>query len=226
MPVAWKDVAMSESLTVLWSRPENERPGTPLLVIFHGYGADEADLFSLAAQLPADFTVASVRAPIQAGVGYAWFPLRNDLSYSVAAVTEAAAGVENWLEGIRNNHTSVSLLGFSQGMCMATSLLRHQPANYAAVVGLSGFVVDAEADPYFNDSAVAALKPEIFWGRDQADPVIPEFAIEATNTWMHQHVKLTKVLYTGILHGINAQEIAHVGEFLQYKVLDASTATL
>jgi phospholipase/carboxylesterase len=41
---------------------------------------------------------------------------------------------------------------------------------------------------------------------------------------MHGHVKLTKVLYTGILHGINAQEIGHVGEFLQYKVLNALTA--
>ena len=189
------------------------------MVIFHGYGADEADLFSLAGQLPAEFTVASVRAPLQAGPGYSWFPLRNDLSYSVTAVTESAAAVELWIDSVREHHASVSLLGFSQGMCMATSLLRHRPADYAAVVGLSGFVVDAEGDPYFDDAAVATLKPEIFWGRDQADPVIPQEAVEATNTWMHGHVKLTKVLYTGIWHGINAQEIGHVGEFLQYKVL-------
>ncbi len=212
---------MSETPTVLWSRPENERPGTPLLVIFHGYGADEADLFSLASQLPAEFTVASVRASLAAGPGFAWFPLRNDLSYSVTAVTEAASAVERWLETIRGGHTSVSLLGFSQGMCLATTLLRHNPANYAAVVGLSGFVVEAESDPYFDDAAVALAKPEVFWGRDQADPVIPQPAIEATNTWMHGHVKLTKVLYSGIMHGINAQEISHVGEFLQYKVLNA-----
>lgn len=212
---------MSETPTVLWSRHENERPGTPLLVIFHGYGADEADLFSLAGQLPPEFTVASVRAPLQAGPGFAWFPLRNDLGYSVAAVTEAADAVEQWLDTIREGHSSVSLLGFSQGMCMATTLLRHRPDAYAAVVGLSGFVVDAEGNPYFDDAAVAAAKPEIFWGRDQADPVIPQAAIEATNTWMHGHAKLTKVLYSGTMHGINAQEIAHVGEFLQYKVLNA-----
>lgn len=215
---------MSETPTVLWSRPENERAGTPLLVIFHGYGADEADLFSLVGQLPADFTAASVRAPLQAGPGYSWFPLRNDLSYSVSAVKEAVSGVELWLETVRANHTSVTLLGFSQGMCMATSLLRHRPTDYAAVVGLSGFVVDAEGDQFFDDAAVATAKPEVFWGRDQADPVIPEFAIEATNTWMHAHVRLTKVLYAGILHGINAQEISHVGEFLQYKVLNSQTA--
>ncbi len=210
---------MNETPEVLWSRPEAERGGTPLLVIFHGYGADEADLFSLAAQLPAEITVASVRAPLQAGPGYSWFPLNNDLGYSVASVTATAVHVEKWLDSVRGEHSSVSLLGFSQGMGIATTLLRHRPADYAAVVGLSGFVVDAAGDPFFDDAAVAALKPDIFWGRDQADPVIPETAIEATNTWMHGHVKLTKVLYTGIGHGINAQEIAHVGEFLQYKVL-------
>ncbi len=212
---------MNETPTVLWSRPENERAGTPLLVIFHGYGADEADLFSLAGQLPAEFTAASVRAPQEAGPGYAWFPLRNDLSYSVTAVTESASAVEQWIDGVRAQHTSVTLMGFSQGMSMATSLLRHRPADYAAVVGLSGFVVEPDGDPFFDDVAVAAAKPEVFWGRDQADPVIPESAIDFTNTWMRGHVKLTKVLYTGIFHGINAQEIAHVGEFLQYKVLNA-----
>ena len=211
---------MSESPVVLWSRPENERPGTPLLVMFHGYGADEADLFGLAAQLPDDFTVASVRAPLQAGPGHAWFPLRTDLSYTLDSVTQAAADVEAWLETVRGDHASVTLFGFSQGMCMATTLLRHRPADYAAVVGLSGFVVEADGDPWFDDAATAAAKPEIFWGRDQADPVIPEASVEYTNTWLRGHTRLTKVLYTGIWHGINAQEIAHVGEFLTLKVLN------
>lgn len=213
---------MSETPTVLWSRPENERPGTPLLVMFHGYGADEADLFGLAAQLPADFTVASIRASLPAGPGYSWFPLRTDLSYSLAAVTEAAGAVEEWLDGVRPAHTSVTLLGFSQGMCMATTLLRHRPTDYAAVVGLSGFVVESEGDSFFDDAAVAAAKPDVFWGRDQADPVIPASSVEFTNTWMRAHVKLTKVLYAGIFHGINAQEMAHVSEFLQYKVLTSA----
>ena len=138
--------------TVLWSRPENERAGTPLLVLFHGYGSDEADLFGLAAQLPADFTIASVRAPLQAGPGHAWFPLRTDLSYSLASVTEAAGDVEAWLDSVREQHSSVSLLGFSQGMCMATTLLRHRPAGYAAVVGLSGFVVEGDGETFFDDA--------------------------------------------------------------------------
>nr|WP_125609828.1 phospholipase [Specibacter cremeus] len=210
---------MSEIPTVLWSRPESERAGTPLLVMFHGYGADEADLFGLAAQLPGEFTVASVRAGQQAGPGYAWFPLRNDLSYSLDAVKVTVNTVDAWLESVRGAHSSVTLLGFSQGMCLATSLLRRRPDAYTAVVGLSGFVVDAGADPYFDDAAVQAARPEIFWGRDQADPVIPAESVEYTNAWLRDHTTLTKVLYTGMWHGISAQEMAHVREFLSMKVL-------
>lgn len=210
---------MSESPTVIWSRPVEERTGSPLLVMFHGYGSDEADLFGLAKLLPAEFTVVSVRASQPAGPGFAWFPLRSDLSYTLKTVTDAVSATEEWLEGIRREHSSISLLGFSQGMCMATSLLRHQPSAYAAVVGLSGFVVDAEGDDFFDDAATAALKPPVFWGRDQADPVIPEASVEYTNSWLRTNTDLTKVLYSGIMHGINAQEIAHVGEFLTLKVL-------
>jgi len=217
-----KMAGMSEfaaTSTVLWSRPETERAGTPLLVMFHGYGSDEADLFSLASMLPGEFTVASVRAADQAGPGYSWFPLRTDLSYTLDSVTGATAAVHAWIESVRGNHSSVTLLGFSQGMCLATSLLRHSPADYAAVVGLSGFVVDSEGDPFFNDAAMAEIKPPLFWGRDQADPVIPADSIEFTNAWLRENTTLTKVLYTGIWHGINAQEMGHVSEFLQFTVL-------
>ncbi|GAA4656409.1 hypothetical protein GCM10025779_20180 [Arthrobacter cryoconiti] len=161
---------MSETPTVLWSRPENERAGSPLLVMFHGYGADEADLFALASQLPAEFTVACVRAPQQAGPGYAWFPLRTDLTYSLDAVIDTAASIEAWLDSVRGAHSSVTLLGFSQGMCMATTLMRHRPADYAAVVGLSGFVVTAERNPYFDDATTGTVKPPLFWAETRATP--------------------------------------------------------
>lgn len=210
---------MSQAPTVIYSRPENERAGTPLLVMFHGYGADEADLLSLAELLPADFTVASVRAPLQAGPGYAWFPLRTDLSYSLDSVTSVVGETHALLQEMAQPHTSVSLLGFSQGMCMATSLLRHDPHAYAAVVGLSGFVVPSEGDDFFRDEDTAKAKPAIFWGRDQADPVIPADSIEFTNQWLRDHSKLTKVLYQGIFHGISPQEMAHVAEFLTLEVL-------
>lgn len=212
------ETAPWEPITV-WSRPENERAGTPLLVMFHGYGADEKDLHSLAALLPDEFTVAAVRAPFPMGPGFTWFPLTSDLAYSVERVTKTVDDVARWLDGVRGVHSSVSLLGFSMGMAVASSLLRHRPTEFAAVVGLSGFVVDAQADPWFHDEDLRRNPVPFFWGRDQADAVITPEKIEYSHAWLNAHTRLTKVLYTGMMHSISMQEVAHVGQFLTAAVL-------
>lgn len=204
---------------VLWSKPEEARAGKPLLVLLHGYGANEQDLLSLADMLPEDFAVASVRAPIVSGPGYTWFPLTASIDYTLDAVKDAAVYAQDWIDSVKGNHPSVTLLGFSMGMAMATTLLRQRPEDFAAVVGLSGFVVDAGSDPSFRDADLNGTVP-LFWGRDQQDPVITPDKIEYTMGWVRKHVKLTKVLYAGMWHGINQQEIGHVSEFLTHVVLN------
>ncbi len=204
---------------VLWSKPEEARAGKPLLVLLHGYGANEQDLLSLADMLPEEFVVASVRAPIAMGPGFTWFPLTGSVEYSIDAVKIASSYVLDWLDGVKGNHPSVTLLGFSMGMAMATTMLRQRPSDFAAVVGLSGFVVDSSDDADFFDHELDGGVP-MFWGRDQQDPVITPDKIEFTMGWVRKHVKLTKVLYTGMWHGINQQEIGHVSEFLTHEVLN------
>lgn len=204
---------------VLWSKPESERAGTPLLVLFHGYMADEADLMGLTDHLPADVTVASVRAPQQAGPGFSWFPLSREDDYSVERVVASVSAVSSWLDTVRPNHSSVSLLGFSQGMAVATSLLRHRPTDFACVVGLSGFTVPAEGHRFFRDDEVAAAPVPFFWGRDQEDSVITPELIESTHAWLVKHTKLTKILYPNMFHSISLQELSHVREFLNMTVL-------
>jgi phospholipase/carboxylesterase len=81
-----------------------------------------------------------------------WFPLTDTIEYSLDAVKKAADYVQDWIDSVKANHPSVTLLGFSMGMAMATTLLRYRPADYAAVVGLSGFVINADGDPAFRDS--------------------------------------------------------------------------
>ena len=213
------DAEVFPAPVVLWSRPEDQRSGKPLLVLLHGYGANEQDLLSLADMLPEEFVVASLRAPLATGPGFMWFPLTASIEYTLDAVKAAAAYVQDWIDTVKANHPTVTLLGFSMGMAMATTLLRQRPADYAAVVGLSGFVVNADGDPTFKDGELDGTVP-LFWGRDQQDPVITPDKIDYTMGWVRGHVKLTKVLYTGMWHGINQQEIGHVSEFLTHEVLN------
>ncbi|GAB2614199.1 hypothetical protein GCM10009696_19740 [Kocuria himachalensis] len=202
----------------VWSKDADARPGTPLLVLLHGYGSHERDLMGLVPALPDEFSVASVRAPQPVQFGYQWFPLVADLSFSLDRVAEAVEPVAAWLRELAADHPSITLLGFSQGMAMATSLARHMPGEIAAVVGLSGFVVPGE-HTLFADDRLRERPLRMFWGRDPQDPVIPQELVDSTAEWALAHADVMKVHYTGVGHGISPQEVGHVREYLTHVVL-------
>src|SRR6476469_508370 len=60
---------------VLWSVPESERAGRPLLVLLHGHGMTEQIGFDLRHQLPSELVVAALRGPLSVRSGYGWFSL-------------------------------------------------------------------------------------------------------------------------------------------------------
>lgn len=215
---------------VRWSREPEQRSGTPLVVLLHGYGSNEQDLMGLVPGLPEEFSYASVRAPVRMDGpfgpdgGFTWFPLDPErLSYRSEEALGAVDALWSWIASVKDQHSSVTLLGFSMGMAMATSLLRSRPEEFAAVVGLSGFAVDpagaADVQQKFDDDALAARRVPFFWGRDQEDPIIPQEYVDYTHSWANRSVKLTKVLYAGAGHGVVPQEIGHVNEFLTHVVL-------
>lgn len=202
--------------TVVWSKPENERAGTPLLVMMHGYGTDEQRMAKLFPELPEELTCAALRGPMVIGDDYGWFLLDYFLANDFADVITAANKVFAWIDSVKGNHSSVSLLGYSQGMAMASTLLRLRPEGFKATVGLSGFVLD-------NDLLALSesfdTPPPFFWGRDKADPVINEDAIEHTAGWLEQNTALTARTYPGMGHRIEAMEMADVSTFLRHYVL-------
>lgn len=219
---------MSNEPVVIWSREPEQRKGTPLVVLLHGYGSNEQDLMGLVPGLPEEFTYASVRAPLAmegfGGSAFTWFELDVErLAYSSEAAKEAVESLWRWIDSVKGDHSSVTLLGFSMGMAMATSLLRTRPEEFIAAVGLSGFAVDPDRGEtlqgYFDDDALAAQKIPFFWGRDQEDPIIPQENVDYTHRWANSTVKLTKVLYAGAGHGVVPQEIGHINEFLTHTVL-------
>ncbi len=118
----------------------------PLLVLLHGIGADENDLFGLARHLDRRFTIVSLRAPHPYHVGFAWFDVQflpgGQVVPDVAGAREALAALVRWLAaaparlGTDPNRTFV--LGFSQGAMMALGALATAPERLAGVVALSG----------------------------------------------------------------------------------------
>jgi phospholipase/carboxylesterase len=202
--------------TVVWSKPEDERAGTPLLVMMHGYGTDESRMVRLFDYLPSEFTCAALRAPMIIGDHYGWFLLDYFLANDFADVISTTNTVHDWINAVRGQHSSVSLMGYSQGMAMASTLLRLHPKSYKTVVGLSGFVLDNDLLA-LTDSF--ETPPPFFWGRDKADLVINDDAIAHTGEWLNANTRLTARTYPGMGHAMSKTEMVDVSAFLRHYVL-------
>ena len=218
---------MSENLTIddtatRWSSPD--RGGMPLLVLLHGYGADEHDLFGLVPYLPEGIAVASVAAPLAPPwpmPGRSWYPIEGLDGRSSAAVTLAAESFLRWLDTAATAAPSVALLGFSQGAAVSLQALRLAPERFGAVVALSGYASPGELP---NDGALQELRPPVFWGRGTHDDVIPPALIDHTAQWLPTHSELSGRVYTGLTHSISEEELIDVHRFLT-KWLDGVAAS-
>ncbi|MHB1172215.1 MAG: alpha/beta hydrolase [Lacisediminihabitans sp.] len=207
---------------VVWSVPAEERDAAlatrPLLVLLHGLGSHEHDLFSLSSLLPAGPVIASLRAPLRFGDGFSWFPPTDPGLPSMEAADAATAAVLAWLDVVHpgDRGRPVGLLGFSQGGAMTTHLLRHAPERFTAYVNLAGFSIGDSSSRRARqmDARLESLRPPVFWGRDPADPVIPSSAVQRTLDWLPKHSTLTLREYPGIGHSISREELDDVNEFL------------
>lgn len=204
-----------DSGVVLWSAEPAERARRPLLVLLHGYGADERDLFALAPHLPDEFVVASVRAPLAPPFptpGYSWYAIEGLESREPAHVTASAHRLIAWTNAATAAHPSVGLLGFSQGGAVSLQAMRLEPHRFAFAVNLSGYATPGELP---GDAELAQRRPPVFWGRGTHDDVIPSFLVEHTTQWLPEHVDLSGRVYPGLTHSVSEQELADVVTFLE-----------
>lgn len=197
---------------VLWSAGETDRVGRPRLILLHGYGSDEADLFGISAYLPLEPVIASLRAPIPEGPGFAWFSRFTNISVDpLAANADAAArAVLDWLDAQPDVPTG--LLGFSQGGALAIQLMRLAPERFDFAVTLSAFVVQGTED---GDAALAERRPPVFWGRGTHDDTIPAAGVARAAEWLAAHTDLDARIYEGLGHGISPLELGDISSFIR-----------
>lgn len=208
---------------VLWSAPASQRPDRPLLVLLHGYGADEHDLFALVPSLPGDFVCAAVRAPLSPpwpAPGHSWYPIEDVVDGELsdrdpARVTAAASSVLTWLDAAAADAAHIGLLGFSQGASVALQALRLQPERFAFAVNLSGYAAPGALP---RDAELAARHVPVFWGRGARDEVIPPALVEHTAQWLPAHSDLSGRVYPGLTHSVSEDELADVRVFLDKRL--------
>jgi phospholipase/carboxylesterase len=135
------------SLTHLVREPgQRSQTRPPLLLLLHGIGSNEADLFGLASYLDARFTLVSARAPIVMGPGaYGWFNIEFTAQGIVADVEQARSSlhklpgfIDELVETYGVDERCLYLMGFSQGAMMSLALALRHPERIAGAVIMSG----------------------------------------------------------------------------------------
>ncbi|MDT8415029.1 MAG: alpha/beta hydrolase-fold protein [Flavobacteriaceae bacterium] len=152
----------------------------PLLIMLHGYGSNEEDLFSFADYLPTDLLIVSLRAPHQMPpYGYAWYAIHWDNTDGKFSDIEQAKASQQLLlqvlEELKNAYDfdskNIGLLGFSQGAILSLATALSYPILFKYVVALSGYLNQKLLIEKPLSSACQHLS--VFASHGIQDPVIP-----------------------------------------------------
>lgn len=191
--------------------------GEPVVLLLHGYGADERDLPELMNYLPA-LPWVSPRAPERSSVGgFSWYQVENPLAPEAQAIAEATQKLWQWIDSNLPEDSHLIVLGFSQGGLMATQLLRTHPERILGTVILAGFAFEGCLD---GDEALKALKPKVFYGRGLQDPMIDAERVSKLNLWLQQHSRAVVRKYDGLGHSIDQRVLADVSDFVAALLVD------
>lgn len=121
----------------------------PLLIMMHGYGSDENDLFSFASELPEELFIISVKAPHpMQPYGNAWYAINFDADKGKWSDNEEAIESRDLIatfidEAVTTypvNKNNVSLLGFSQGTILSYAVALTYPEKIKNIIALSGYI--------------------------------------------------------------------------------------
>jgi len=121
----------------------------PLLIMIHGYGSDENDLFSFASELPEELFIISVKAPHpMQPYGNAWYAINfdadkgkwSDNEEAIESRDLIATFIDEAVTTYTVNKNNVSLLGFSQGTILSYAVALTYPEKVKNIIALSGYI--------------------------------------------------------------------------------------
>jgi len=171
---------MNLSLFHLVREPKVKQDKNPLLLLLHGYGSNEEDLFSFAAQLPEDYYIVSARAPYPLPpYGNAWYAINfdadmNKFSDEVQAVESRdliAKFIDEVIDAYPIDKEKVTLIGFSQGAILSYAVALTYPEKIQRVLALSGYLNLDIIDKDFSKNNISKLR--FFISHGVVDQVIP-----------------------------------------------------
>lgn len=165
-------------LKYLVREPKIKSENPPLIILLHGFGSNEQDLFALAEHLPGNFLVVSARAPNTLGEGsYAWY--HADFStqkpvYNKEEAEKSRNTIIQFIEELKQKHQfdekQVYLCGFSQGGIMSYSVGLTKPDLIKGIAVMSGRLLEDVKPLIVKNEKLKQLN--IFISHGTNDPVL------------------------------------------------------
>lgn len=213
---------MNFSLHHVVREPKVKKDKNPMLLLLHGYGSNEEDLFSFANELPDEYYVISARAPYDMMYNsFAWYAINFDAGENKFSDIEEAQSsrilIATFIDEVVQNYAidanDVTLIGFSQGSILSYAVALSYPQKVQRVVAMSGYLNTEMAEEKYASNDFSKLK--IFASHGTVDQVIPV-------DWARNSVPKIKALGIDIVykeypvgHGVAPQNFFDLKNWLQ-----------
>ena len=207
------------------TRPSSLKENAPLLILCHGYGSDENDLFSFAQELPEELFIISVRAPYpMQPYGNAWYAINfdaqqnkwNDVEQAVESRDKIASFIDEACAEYPVNKDNVTLLGFSQGTILSYAVALTYPEKVKNIIALSGYISEDMLANNLKDKDYSYL--DFYCSHGSADQVIPaDWARKAPKFLDELKIKNTYSEFP-VGHGVAPQNFHGLKSWLETRI--------
>ena len=164
----------------LIKEPKVKLDKNPAIILLHGYGSNEADLFSFADAFPEDYYVIAARAPFDLMYeSYAWYAINfnadstkfSDINQAINSRDLIVAFINQCIEGYNLDSKNINLFGFSQGAILSMAVALTYPKKIKSVGAFSGYLNQDMIDLEMLKKTKSSTKFFVSHGVD--DQVIP-----------------------------------------------------
>ena len=205
-------------------RVPSKRP--PLLVLLHGLGSNERDLFSFAPQLDPRYLIISVRAPLAYSFGgYAWFNIDLNGTMPQANVKQLeearqqfSAFLDEIIEEFHPHSDHIYLAGFSQGAIMSYATALAEPNKLTGLLAMSGYILRETVPQTPITSDHRRLK--ILATHGEYDRVLPVFLGRNAADFMKENQFDYQYKEYPMAHEVNQACFADIKHWLDERVSD------
>lgn len=206
-------------------RPSTLKENAPLLIMLHGYGSDENDLFSFAVELPEELLIISARAPYRMEpFGNAWYAINFDADKGKWNDNEQAKQsvelISKFIDEVTNeyavNKNNITLLGFSQGSILSYAVALTYPEKVKNIVALSGYINKDILPKNLTGKDYTHL--DFYCSHGSVDQVIPPDWARQTQPFLNAlNIKNTYLEFP-VGHGVAPQNFYEFKEWLQKRI--------